>query len=141
MLTGVQVDLPDRCDESSIIGNPPNWAVLQKEVLCRLSNEIAWWVNERQAPNGELGGKIDDDVEILRNWLPMLIYGDNNTIKGWKKLADAVWNNPRVLNGYSKKIRDVEHSSEFISDSQPALLIISDDSILSEQTKIHCRFI
>ena len=135
MLTGSQVELFDRCDELSTPGNAPKWAVLQREVLCRLGDEIAWWVNERQAPNGELGGKIDDDVEILRNWLPMLIYGDKNTITGWKKLADAIWNNPRVLNGYSKKIRDVEHSSEFISDSQPALLIISDDSTYSSRLK------
>jgi len=135
MLTGAQIGLHDRCDELSTPSNAPKWAVLQREVLCRLGDEIAWWVNERQAPNGELGGKIDDDVEILRNWLPMLIYGDENTITGWKKLADAIWNNPRVLNGYSKKIRDVEHSSEFISDSQPALLIISDDSTYSNRLK------
>lgn len=135
MLKGVKVDLIDRCDELVTPGNAPNWAVLQREVLNRLADEIAWWVNERQAPNGELGGKIDDDVEILRNWLPMLIYGDENTITGWKKLADAIWNNSRVLNGYSKKIRDVEHSSEFISDSQPALLIISEDTTYRNRLK------
>jgi hypothetical protein len=128
MLNGGRVDLPDPSDHLLVKGNPPGWAVLEREVISRLKTEIDWWVNQRQAANGELGGKIDDDVEILRTWIPMLLFGDRNTILGWKRLADAVWVNPRVYNGFSKNVRDVEHSAEFISDSTPELLVVDNDS-------------
>ncbi len=128
MLNGRRIDLPDPSDHLPAPANPPRWAVLEREAISRLKFEIDWWVNTRQSANGELGGKIDDDVEILRTWIPMLLFGDETTIRGWKRLADAVWVNPRVHNGYSKYVRDVEHSAEFISDSTPELLLVDDDS-------------
>lgn len=128
MLTGARVDFPDACDCLPGSGSPPRWAVLQREALCRLKAEVAWWVNRRQAANGEIGGKIDDDVEILREWVPLLVYGDSTTILGWKRLANAVWENPRVYRGFSKSVRDVEHSAEFISDSHPELIVDDPDS-------------
>jgi hypothetical protein len=128
MLNGRRVDLPDPSDDLPIPADAPRWAVLEREAISRLKTEIDWWVNTRQGANGELGGKIDDDVEILREWIPMLLFGDETTIRGWKRLADAVWVNPRVHNGYSKHVRDVEHSAEFISDSTPELLLVDDDS-------------
>lgn len=128
MLNGHQIDLPDASDHLPIKGDPPRWAVLEREAISRLKMEIDWWVNTRQSANGELGGKIDDDVEILRQWIPMLLFGDVTTIRGWKSLADAVWINPRVFKGYSKNVRDVEHSAEFISDSTPELLVVDTDS-------------
>ncbi|MCC6396351.1 MAG: hypothetical protein IT282_04990 [Bacteroidetes bacterium] len=128
MLNGVLVESPDPSDYLPLPGNPPRWAVLQREAIHRLKTEIDWWVHKRQSANGELGGKIDDDVEILRTWIPMLLFGDEATILGWKRLADAVWVNPRVYKGFSKLVRDVEHSAEFISDSTPELLLVDEDS-------------
>ena len=128
MINGVKVDLPDPCDEMSFSENAPKWSKLQRELYNRLSNEIDWWVNERQASNGELGGKLGDDVELLRWWSSFLLTGNQTAIRGWKKLADAVWNSPNVYKGYSKRVYDVEHASEFISDSTPELMLIDDDS-------------
>ena len=127
MLNGKDVRVKDYCDNLPVIEGAPLWSTLQREAICRLQAEIAWWVNERQAPNGELGGKIGDDVEILRWWSTFLLLGDKTTIEGWTKLAKAVWNDPKVYNGFSKKILDVEHSSEFISDSTPELILIGSD--------------
>ncbi|MBU2491085.1 MAG: hypothetical protein KJ571_00565 [Bacteroidetes bacterium] len=128
MLNGAKIDFPDACDNLSFSPEAPQWSKLQHELICRLGNEIDWWVNERQAPNGELGGKIGDDVELLRWWSPFLLYGHKSTIKGWKKLADAVWEDPKVSLGYSKNVLDVEHASEYISDSTPELIFIDEDS-------------
>jgi hypothetical protein len=128
MFNGEKIDSPDPCDEMTVSPYAPKWSVLQRELYNRLSNEIDWWVNERQAANGEFGGKIGDDVELLRWWSSFLLTGNETAIHGWRKLADAVWYSPKVHNGYSKKVYDVEHASEFISDSTPELILIDDDS-------------
>jgi len=128
MLNGEKINFPDPFDNINYSANAPEWSKLQHEFINRLAFEIDWWVNERQAPNGELGGKLGDDVELLRRWSPFLLYGNKTTIEGWKKLADAVWNDPDVYLGYSSKVLDVEHAAEFISDSTPELIFIDEDS-------------
>lgn len=128
MLNGTKIDQPDYCDFLPSEPDAPEWSLLQRELICRLSGEIKWWVTERQAPNGELGGKLGDDVELLRWWTPFLLSGNKYAIAGWKKLADEVWRSPKVYKGYSKFPIDVEHASEFISDSTPELLFVDSDS-------------
>jgi len=128
MLNGERVDLLDPYDNMIVSENAPKWSVLQRELYKRLSGEIDWWVNERQAANGEFGGKIGDDVELLRWWSSFLLTGNKTAIRGWRKLADAVWESPKIYEGYSKRVLDVEHAAEFISDSTPELILIDDDS-------------
>ncbi|MEW6507339.1 MAG: hypothetical protein AB1432_06280 [Bacteroidota bacterium] len=128
MLNGHKIDQPDYCDFLPSEPDAPEWSLLQRELICRLSSEIKWWVTERQAPNGELGGKLGDDVELLRWWTPFLLSGNKYAITGWKKLADEVWRSPKVYKGFSKYSIDVEHAAEFISDSTPELLFVDDDS-------------
>lgn len=122
MYLGEKIDTPDLYDNIEYSKNAPEWSKLQFEALGRLTEEVKWWVNIRQAENGELGGKIGDDVEILRWWSALAAYGDSTTIRGWKKLGDAVWNDPKVYKGYSKKPIDVEHSAEFIADTFPEMI-------------------
>ncbi|MEZ4851572.1 MAG: hypothetical protein R3B93_23770 [Bacteroidia bacterium] len=38
-------------------------------------------VTEKQAENGELGGKFGDDVEISRWWLPAILGADDSLVK------------------------------------------------------------
>ena len=97
MYNGKKIDLPDKCDSIKYPANAPLWSKLQYESLCRLEEDIDWWVNVKQAPNGEFGGKLGDDVEILRLWSPAAISGDKTVIKGWKKLAECVWDSPKSL--------------------------------------------
>ncbi len=129
MFNGELVDVPDYCDNLVYSENAPKWSKLQREAIWRLSSEIDYWVNERQAPNGEWGGKIGDDVELLRWWSPFLLTGNRTAIKGWKNVADAAWNDPKIYKGYSRRPLDVEHASEFISDSTPELIFIDEDSV------------
>ncbi len=128
MYNGKKIDLPDPCDSLLSAPGAPAWSVAQREALCRMRKIIYWWVNVQQAPNGELGGKLGDDVEILRWWMPVMLLGDTVALKGWQRLAACVWHSPKVHAGYSKRPTDVEHSSEFISDTAPALVLFSDDS-------------
>lgn len=139
MLNGEKVDLREYCDNLIVHDDAPMWSTLQREAFCRLKSIIKWWVEEKQAPNGELGGKIGDDVEILRWWSTFLLMGDETTIEGWTKLAETVWNDPKVHKGFSRHILDVEHSSEFISDSTPELILI-DNSKAREILKYTVKY-
>jgi hypothetical protein len=140
MYNGVNVDTPDPCDSLKPAQGAPEWSRLQYEALCRLRQEIKWWVNVRQAANGEFGGKLGDDVEILRGWPAAVLAGDTTALYGWKKLADCIWESPNLYKGYSKKIYDVEHASEFISDSTPELVFFTDDDKYIDRLKFSADY-
>ncbi len=106
----------------------PAWSIGQTKAIQQLQYLVHYWVNVRQAANGELGGKLGDDVEALRFFLPLIYFGDQKAIEGWIKLADAVWYSDEVQNGFARRIDDVEHAAEFISDTGPPLLFITDDT-------------
>lgn len=133
MYNGKKIDVPDEFDEVPKEANTPEWASTQWELTNRLKSIVDWWVNEQQDENGEFGGKFGDDVEILRWWSPLILSGDQTTYKGWKKLADGVWNSSKVKNGYAKKPSDVEHSSEFISDTAPLMVLYNDDPVYADR--------
>ncbi len=127
MYNGEKIDLPDKCDCLETSANAPAWSVAEREALCRLRQIVQWWVNHRQIADGELGGKLDDDVEILRWWSPLILAGDETAQQGWQKLADGVWQSGHVRDGYAVQMRDVEHAAEFVSDTAPMMVLISDD--------------
>ncbi|MGE3641161.1 MAG: hypothetical protein AB7G28_21575 [Pirellulales bacterium] len=127
MYEGERVDLPDECDCLKTVVDAPAWAVAQREALCRLRQICHWWVNERQAENGELGGKFGDDVEMLRWWAPLVLSGDETARRGWQKMADGVWESRHVKDGYASQLRDVEHAAEYVADTAPMMVLISDD--------------
>lgn len=133
MYSGRKIDSPDEFDEVPKEANTPEWASTQWELTNRLKSIVDWWVNVQQDENGEFGGKFGDDVEILRWWSPLILSGDETTYKGWKKLADGVWNSSKVKNGYAKKPSDVEHSSEFISDTAPLMVLYNDDPVYADR--------
>lgn len=133
MYSGKKFDSPDEFDVIPKKANTPEWAATQWELTNRLKSIVDWWVNVQQDENGEFGGKFGDDVEILRWWSPLILSGDQTTYKGWKKLADGVWNSSKVKNGYAKKPSDVEHSSEFISDTAPLMVLYNDDPVYADR--------
>ena len=128
MYDGRKVDLPDGCDCLKATAAAPAWSTAQREALCRLRQISHWWVNERQAANGEFGGKFGDDVELLRWWSPLVLSGDEPTRRGWQRLADGTWHSKHVHEGYSRKLRDVEHAAEFVADTAPLMVLYSDDA-------------
>ncbi|UCH10040.1 MAG: hypothetical protein JSU61_12675 [Fidelibacterota bacterium] len=135
MYSGAMVEVPSVCDVLQPTSGAPDWSHSQRQVLCRMRDEIEWWVDERQAENGEFGGKIGDDVELLRWWSPLLAAGDLEAREGWRKLADAAWSSPKVHAGYSRRPLDVEHASEYISDTAPELALYLDDPLYVDRLR------
>jgi hypothetical protein len=105
----------------------PAWSAAQFEALARLRRVAHWWIDERQIPNGEFGGKPDDDVEMLRWWPALLFTGDRKATDAFARLAEGVWFSRRVHLGYSREPRDVEHSAEFVSDTIPLMAFLRRD--------------
>ena len=139
MYNGEKFDLPDACDALAMPAQAPEWARAQYETLCRLKGIAHWWVQDQQAPNGELGGKFGDDVEILRWWPALILSGDSVTLNGWQRLADGVWNSGKIRDGYAKNVSDVEHASEFVSDTAPVLTLFSDDPMYTDRLRPSAR--
>lgn len=114
---------PDPVKIGSVDTVHPAWAVYSDQALQSVNSLINFWVTNRQASNGELGGKYDDDVEILRWWpVSILASGNDTALMGMKRLVDGIWNSGWIYKGFSKKVRDVEHSSEPVSDTQPLMI-------------------
>ncbi|MDH3650141.1 MAG: hypothetical protein OEQ53_10685, partial [Saprospiraceae bacterium] len=112
----------------SVSSLAPEWSKEQLRALSRLKALVHYWVSDRQASNGELGGKLGDDVEALRFWTPLIHLNDSLSELGWRRLADCVWHSPLMHDGFARDISDVEHAAEFISDTAPLLLLMSDDT-------------
>ncbi|RIA46940.1 hypothetical protein DFR49_1502 [Hephaestia caeni] len=117
MYLGEKVPHASPCDMLTNARESPLWAVRQREALCRLDELLGWWVTERQAENGELGGKWGDDVEMLRWWQIPLLAGSKQAWQGWTRVAEGVWASDLVADGYHRRISDVEHAAEPISDT------------------------
>ncbi|VAX27163.1 hypothetical protein MNBD_IGNAVI01-1351, partial [hydrothermal vent metagenome] len=101
----------------------PKWAYLQKKSMVGVLDIIHYWVENRQADNGEFGGKYDDDVEMLRWWpVSRIVAEDSIALRGMHRLVNGVWNSNWIENGWSRKLRDVEHSSEPVADTQPMMI-------------------
>ncbi|MEM6378988.1 MAG: hypothetical protein AAF705_12300, partial [Bacteroidota bacterium] len=120
---------PNPDDAYLVDDKAPEWSQLQLIGLHRMRRLVHYWVQERQAPNGELGGKYGDDVEALRFWHPLFYTGDSIAILGLERLADGVWYSKVVKDGFAARVADVEHAAEFISDTAPTVIAASDDSI------------
>ncbi|HEY4153988.1 MAG TPA: hypothetical protein VGM24_01125, partial [Puia sp.] len=124
MYLGEKIFDPPAFDTTA--GNAPKWAVYERETMKRMLKEINWWVNERQIPDGEMGGKYGDDVELLDWWLPAILGADDSTArKGYQRLADGVWHSDAMERGFAKRLDDVEHSAELFRDTHPAMFLLN----------------
>ena len=123
MYSGEKV--PTRKDYAIDARGAPEWARLQHEAFARYMDVIHYWVEHRQADNGELGGGWGDDVEILRTWAPaVLAVDDPVALRGLRGITEGVWNSGQIENGYSRKVGDVEHAAEPVSDTQPLMMAV-----------------
>ena len=49
------------------------WVAAQRRAVVGMLSVLRFWCQERQAPDGQLGGGWGDDVEVWRNWTPILL--------------------------------------------------------------------
>lgn len=127
MYNGEYISSESECDSLEMSEAAPEWSRVQFESLCRMSHIARWWTEKQQIANGEFGGKLGDDVELLRWWPSLMVAGEASAMKGWRRLADGVWESDETRDGYAAQVSDVEHSSEFISDTAPFLAFASND--------------
>lgn len=101
----------------------PAWVMETLQAQENVQNLLHYWVNTRQSDSGEFGGKYDDDVEMLRWWpLARLALQDSVALLGFQRLVNGIWNSSWIEKGFSSKVRDVEHSSEPVADTQPIMI-------------------
>ena len=95
----------------------PNWAGRQYEGLNRVRDVVLWWIRNRQAPTGEMGGGWGDDCEMLRHWGDVyFLTGDCEIRDAAAKMANGIVREI-APNGYLEQIADVEHAAEPTSDT------------------------
>ena len=96
----------------------PEWALNQSELRARVDHVVRWWFEVRQEADGQLGGGWEDDVESLRRFSQSaLLTGDRSVVDGMHRLADGVWDQGMVVNGFDRELKDIEHSSEMSADT------------------------
>ncbi len=105
----------------------PKWAKLLREELCWLYNITDWWVDNKQQPDGSIGGGWTDDVEMigLFGFDALISQGaDEKSMEGAKKFVSGMLASGQVDmdKGYSAAFADTEHSAELTGDSLPMMV-------------------
>ena len=99
------------------------WVGAQHQALVGLRDVIRFWCEERQAPDGQLGGGWGDDVEMWRDWVAILLgFRELDLEECWKNVAIGALSRPRMSGGYTDHMTDVEHSAEETGDTLISLL-------------------
>ena len=49
------------------------WVGAQRKAVVGMLSVLRFWCQKRQAADGQLGGGWGDDVEVWRNWTPILL--------------------------------------------------------------------
>ena len=107
----------------------PEWAIYQREGIERLADIIEWWIDNRLQENGEYGGDWDDDCEMWRWWVPVLIAFDDPKITE----AQAIFSNglltqEKMKLGFTKHVYDVQHTAEPSADALTPMMHVDPDN-------------
>lgn len=92
----------------------PAWAFLQVKVLEGAKRFVLWYIDHRQIANGEFGGGISDDTDLLNLWPGVALMGaEPDKIKdSLHRLLDAAFANGMFTRGLSTIQTDELHSYE-----------------------------
>jgi len=112
------------------VAGAPEWAVLQREQLERLSEIIRWWITHRQkADTGEFGGGWGDDCEMWRWWAAVLLGFDDPQITAAQlKFSRTAVTRPHLKGGFNTTITDVEHAAEDTTDNMVPLMVLEPEN-------------
>ncbi|RPJ55189.1 MAG: hypothetical protein EHM23_26995 [Acidobacteria bacterium] len=104
----------------------PEWAVVQRECLERLSDIVGWWIDNRERKDGSYGGGWNDDCEMWRWWAPVLIgFDEPKFIRAQERLSTALLGAPHMKGGYTSKLDDVEHTAEDSADTMTPMMLLA----------------
>lgn len=91
----------------------PLWAQRQIEDLRQVEHFVNWWIDHRQV-NGEFGGGLSDDSDLLHQWPALALMGANpDKIRDSQAAAlDAIYRSGMLTNGLNTIRADELHSYE-----------------------------
>jgi len=96
----------------------PPWAALQREGLQRLGDIVHWWIDHRLQKDGQYGGGWDDDCEMWRDWVPVMIaFEDPKISRAQAVFSRALLGQSYMKGGYTSHVYDVEHTAEPSKDT------------------------
>ena len=96
----------------------PAWARDVRFALEHLDAVVLFWHVQRQTVDGHLGGGWGDDVELWRQWTPLLFgFECANYSSLWERVAAGVYGLPEMGLGYTDHLSDVEHTAEMSGDT------------------------
>jgi len=106
----------------------PAWAVRQREGLERLSDIVLWWIEHRLQEDGQYGGGWDDDCEMWRHWVPVMIAFEHPRMtEAQTFFSRALLGQEYMKNGYTSRVHDVEHTAEPSSDTITPMMHLAPD--------------
>jgi len=107
----------------------PAWAQDQREGLERLADIIEWWIDQRMRADGQYGGGWGDDCEMWRWWTPVLIGFDDVKInQAQQRFSEAIMGQPHMIQGYTTRMSDVEHTAEDSADAITPMMHLDPDN-------------
>jgi len=106
----------------------PEWAVWQREGLERLTDLVLWWIEHRLQPDGQYGGGWDDDCEMWRHWVPVMIgFEHPKMTEAQAFFSRALLSQEYMRDGYTRRSYDVEHTAEPSSDTITPMMHLAPD--------------
>ncbi len=119
------------------VEDAPDWAVYQRENLERLTDLVEWWIDNRLKENGEYGGAWDDDCEMWRHWVPVMIAFEHPKItQAQAFFSNALLSQDYMKGGYTNHLYDVEHTAEPTTDTiTPMMHLAPDDPVWQKRAR------
>ena len=124
-------------------GGAPRWAAVGCAALKAMRVHSDWWIDHRQAANGEFGSDANDDTDLLTDFPNFALIGDKDSkIKHASALLnDYVWEH-RLEDGINILGTDLNHAfEEGISVLRINAMLHYGDPVLFERLFGPARFI
>ncbi|SDA28330.1 LamG-like jellyroll fold domain-containing protein [Sphingomonas sp. NFR15] len=92
----------------------PLWASRQSEDLKLYRRFVDWWIDNRQIADGEFGGGLSDDTDLVNQWVPLALMGVEpaRLAASQRRVLDATYANGMWSDGLSRIRADELHSYE-----------------------------
>jgi len=92
----------------------PLWAFRQTEDLKLYRQFVDWWIDHRQIADGEFGGGLSDDTDLVNQWVPLALMGvePERLAASQRRVLDATFANGMWSDGLSRIRADELHSYE-----------------------------
>ena len=111
----------------------PDWAIAQREAWHSLLDICEYWADNKQQPDGGIGGGWGDDVELVYLFGMMAFISEGSSDKSIRlaeRLIDGLWKYGGMDQdaGFYRGVLDAEHSAEWTGDTLPLMLLLKWDN-------------